>query len=404
VKKSLQLFLGILTAIGGFFDIGNLVTATQAGAAFRFQLLWALALGTLMVIFLVEMSGRFAAVTGKPIPSAIREHLGARVWIAPFVVLVLLHFLTLAAEIGGVAFALQLVTGISFQLWAIPVGVLMWLFLWRATFDAIEYSTATLGLIALCFVVAAVMYHPPKSEVLSGLLPSLPKQDGSRYWLYAVSIIGALIAPYMFYFYSSGAVEDKWDPTYLNVNRFVSVSGMAFGAVITGAVIVVAGLVLHPLRIEVDSINQTAFMLTGAFPFWGFALFAASMAIACVGASTEVGLSLAYTVAQTFGWNWGQSLEPRKDARFALTYTVAILLATLLMVFGIDPLKLTIYTMALNATVLPIVSIPFLLLMNDGHLLRQHTNGRIANAAAGVIVVISVILFFVSIPLLIVAG
>ena len=404
MKKSLQLFLGILTAIGGFFDIGNLVTATQAGAAFRFQLLWALALGTLMVIFLVEMSGRFAAVTGKPIPSAIREHLGARVWIAPFVVLVLLHFLTLAAEIGGVAFALQLVTGISFQLWAIPVGVLMWLFLWRATFDAIEYSTATLGLIALCFVVAAVMYHPPKSEVLSGLLPSLPKQDGSRYWLYAVSIIGALIAPYMFYFYSSGAVEDKWDPTYLNVNRFVSVSGMAFGAVITGAVIVVAGLVLHPLRIEVDSINQTAFMLTGAFPFWGFALFAASMAIACVGASTEVGLSLAYTVAQTFGWNWGQSLEPRKDARFALTYTVAILLATLLMVFGIDPLKLTIYTMALNATVLPIVSIPFLLLMNDGHLLRQHTNGRIANAAAGVIVVISVILFFVSIPLLIVAG
>ena len=404
MKKILQLFLGILTAIGGFFDIGNLVTASQAGAAFRFQLLWALALGTLMVIFLVEMSGRFAAVTKKPIPCAVREHLGARVWLAPFVVLVVLHFLTLGAEIGGVAFALQLVTGISFQLWAIPVGILMWLFLWRATFDAIEYSTSTLGLIALCFVVAAVMYHPAKSDVLSGLLPSLPKQDAAKYWLYAVSIIGALIAPYMFYFYSSGAVEDEWDPTYLTVNRFVSVSGMAFGAVITGAVIVVAGLVLHPLSIGVDSINQTAFMLTGAFPFWGFALFAATMAIACVGASTEVGLSLAYTVAQTFGWNWGQSLEPKKDARFALTYTVAILLATLLMVLGIDPLKLTIYTMALNATVLPIVSIPFLLLMNDGHLMRQFRNGPIANAAAGIIVIISIVLFFVSIPLLIVGG
>ncbi|HMC57205.1 MAG TPA: divalent metal cation transporter, partial [Gemmatimonadaceae bacterium] len=128
------------------------------------------------------------------------------------------------------------------------------------------------------------------------------------------------------------------------------------------------------------------------------------MAIACVGASTEVGLSLAYTVAQTFGWNWGQSLEPKKDARFALTYTVAILLATLLMVLGIDPLKLTIYTMALNATVLPIVSIPFLLLMNDGHLMRQFRNGPIANAAAGIIVIISIVLFFVSIPLLIVGG
>src|SRR2546423_11134444 len=149
MKKGLQLALGILTAIGGFFDIGNLVTAAQAGAKFRFQLLWSLALGTLIVIFLVEMSGRFAAVTKKAIPEAVREHFGARFWLVPFVVLMLVHFLTLAAEIGGIAFALQLVTDIPFTFWAIPVGILLWLFLWRATFSAIEYSTASLGMISL---------------------------------------------------------------------------------------------------------------------------------------------------------------------------------------------------------------------------------------------------------------
>jgi Mn2+/Fe2+ NRAMP family transporter len=404
MKKALQLALGVLTAVGGFFDIGNLVTAAQAGATFRFQLLWALVLGTVMVIILVEMSGRFAAVTRKPIPAAVREHFGARVWFVPFAVLVLLHFLTLAAEIGGVAFALQLVTGISFRIWALPVGVLMWLFLWRATFDAIEYSTASLGMIALCFVVAAVMYRPAGSEVLAGVLPSLPKSEGAKYWLYAVSIIGALIAPYMFYFYSSGAVEDMWDQTFLGVNRVVAVTGMMFGAVITGAVVVVAGLVLHPIGVEVDSLNQTAFMLSGAFPFWGFLLFAASMGIACVGASTEVGLSLAYTVSQTFGWDWGQSLDPKQDARFTLTYTAAILLAALLMTTGLDPLKLTIWTMAVNATVLPVVTLPFLLLMNDGRLLRQFRNGAFANTAAAIIVVISLVLFVVSIPLLVMGG
>lgn len=404
MKKVLQLALGVLTAIGGFFDIGNLVTASQAGAAFRFQLLWALALGTIVVILLVEMSGRFAAVTGKTIPEGVREHFGVRVWAVPFLVLVLLHFLTLAAEIGGIAFALQLVTGISFRAWAIPVGVLMWLFLWRATFDAIEYSTASLGMIALCFVVAAVQYHPPRGELIAGLLPSLPKQDASRYWFYGVSIIGALIAPYMFYFYSSGAVEDKWDRTYLGVNRVVAVTGMTFGAVITAGVVIVASLVLHPLKIGVDSINQTAFMLTGAFPFWGFLLFAATLGIACTGAATEVALSLAYTVAQTLGWNWGQSLEPGKDARFALTYTVAILLASLLMAAGIDPLKLTIYTMALNAMVLPVVTIPFLMLMNDRRMLRQFGNGVFMNGATALIVVLSIVLFVVSLPLLIRGG
>jgi Mn2+/Fe2+ NRAMP family transporter len=404
MKKALQLALGILTAVGGFFDIGNLVTGAQAGASFRFQLLWALLFGTIIVIFLAEMSGRLAAITKKALPQAIREHFGVGVWGPPFVLLVLVHLLTLSAEIGGISFALQLVTGIRFSVWAIPVGILIWLFLWRATFAAIEYSTASLGMIALCFVFAAIWHHPPKGEVLAGLLPSLPKDHAAQYWLYAVSILGALIAPYLFYFYSSGAIEDEWDHTYLGVNRIVAILGMGVGAVISAGVIVVAAMVLHPRNIQVDSVNQAAAMMTTAFPFWGFTLFALSVGIACMGASTEVGLSLAYTVAQTFGWRWGQGLEPAKDARFALTYTVAILVASVFIALGVDPLKLTIYTMALNATVLPVVAMPYLLLMNDRRILRTHTNGMIANVATIVIIGVSIVLFFVSIPLVFLGG
>ena len=179
---------------------------------------------------------------------------------------------------------------------------------------------------------------------------------------------------------------------------------MTVGAVVSAGVIIVAGMVLRPKHIQVDSINQAAAMLTDAFPLWGFALFAVSVGIACIGASTEVGLSLAYAVSQTFGWQWGEGLEPAKNARFALTYTVAILLASVVIALGVDPLKLTIYTMALNATVLPVVAIPFLLLMNDGQILGKHTNGVIANAATIAIIVISVVLFVVSIPLVFLGG
>ena len=404
MKKGLQLALGIFTAIGGFFDIGNLVTASQAGATFRFQLLWALALGTVIVIFLVEMSGRYAAVSQKPIPAAVREHFGVRFWIVPFCVLALLHFLTLAAEIGGIAFALQLLSGISLRWWALPVGILVWLFLWRSTFSAVEYSTASLGMIALCFVAAAVALHAPRHEVLAGILPSLPSEGPTKYWLYAVSIVGALIAPYLFYFYSSGAVEDEWDRSYLWINRGVAVLGMAFGAAITAGVIIVAGMVLHPQQISVGSINQAALMLTTTFPFWGFALFAVSMGIACLGAALEVSLSFAYSTSQTFGWRWGENLEPANDARFALVYTGAILLASLIIVLGIDPLKLTIYTMALNAAVLPIVAIPFLLLLNDRHVLGEHANGIVSNVAVASIVVIAFVLLVVSIPLVVIGS
>jgi Mn2+/Fe2+ NRAMP family transporter len=280
----------------------------------------------------------------------------------------------------------------------------LWLFLWRAKFGTIENSTSLLGLITLAFVVAAVLHHPPLAEVVRGAIPSLPRHDPAQYWFIAVSIVGAVLAPYLFYFYSSGAVEDKWDETYVGVNRAVSVIGMGFGSLIALGAIVVAGMVLAPRGIEVNDYQQAAVVLTDAFPFWGFALFAASMGIACLGAALEVALSMAYATAQTFGWNWGEDLEPAKDARFSLTYTAAIFLSTLIIAAGVDPLKLTMLTMAVNAAVLPFVTIPFLLLMNDERLLRDKTNSWLTNTVVFFIVVLSLVLAVVSIPLAVVGG
>lgn len=405
MKKILQLALGILTSVGGFFDIGNLVTAMQAGASFRFQLLWTLLLGTVICIFLVELSGRFAAVSQKAIPEAVREHFGFKVWIVPFLVLVLVHMMTIAAEIGGIAFAAQLLTGIDFRLWAIPAAIMVWLLLWRATFSGVEYSAAILGMITLCFVFGALRQHAPMNELLAGAQPTLPhKDEAAQYWFIAVSIIGALIAPYLFYFYSSGAIEDRWDETYVWVNRGVSFAGMSFGALISIGALVVAALVFEPRGIRVDSINQAALSLTEAFPFWGYALFALSLGVACVGATVEVTLSLAYLTAQTFGWRWRENEAPYANSRFAAVYTGALLIGGIVMSSGIDPLKLTLITVATNAAVLPIVSIPFLLMMNDRRILRQHANGIFSNTFMVVIVLLTLLLAVVSIPLLVLGG
>ena len=403
-KKAATLALGILTSVGGFFDAGNIATSAQAGAVFRYQLLWSLLLGTLLVIFLVEMSGRFSAVTQKAMPDAIRTQFGFSFWLGPFIVLSLVHFLVLGAEIGGICFALHLLSGLPVQLFAIPVAVLLWLFLWRATFGTIENSTSLLGLVTIAFVVAAWLHHGPTHEILAGMIPSLPHHEAARYWFMAVSILGAVISPYLFYFYSSGAVEDKWDASYIPVNRAVSVIGMGFGSLISVAAIVVAAVVLAPRGIQVDDYHQAALMLTAAFPFWGFLLFAVSMGIACVGAAVEVALSMAYTTAQTFGWNWGESLDPRQDARFSLTYTGAILAAALLILFGVDPLKLTLVSMAINAAALPFVAIPFLLLMNDKRTMGKHANGWISNLVAVVTLVLALVLTVVTIPLMITGG
>ena len=404
MSKILQIALGIITSIGGFLDVGAIATATEAGSTFSFHLIWAIILGTICVVFLVEMSGRLAAVSKHTLAAAVRERFGFNFYIIPLLAEIVIDFLVLGAEIGGVCIALQLVTGISFQWWALPVAFAIWLLIWKGNFGIIENGVSFLGLVTLVFVFATFKLHPSLTEIGAGLLPSLPKNDIPHYLFIAVSILGALISPYLFYFYSSGAVEDKWDEGDIGVNRGVASLGMGFGSIVSLGVLIVAALVLNPKGIQVDSYEQAALMLTQPFGYWGFMLFAASLGIACFGAALEVTLDTAYIVAQAFGWNWGENMKPKDAARFSFVYTVFVFLASLLMVFGIDPLQLTLFSMAITTLILPPVIVPFLVLMNDKNYVGKHRNGWISNSVVIFTIALAFVLAIVAIPLEIIGG
>ena len=256
-----------------------------------------------------------------------------------------------------------------------------------------------LGLVTLAFVVGAVRLHPSPSDLAAHLLPSLPTHDPARYWFMAVSIVGASVSPYLFYFYSAGAVEDEWDEGYLVINRIVSGLGMTFGGAVAVAVLVCAAVVLHPLGIQVDRYEQLPLLLSSPLGQAGFVLFIASLAVACFGAALEIALQLAYLAAQGFGWRWGENLRPREAARFALVYTLALPLAAVVILTGIDPLKLTVFAMALTALSLPVTVVPLLVLMNDSMYLGDHTNGWISNAAVLAVSLVACVVALVAIPL-----
>jgi Mn2+/Fe2+ NRAMP family transporter len=399
MSKLLEIALGIVTSIGGFLDVGAIATAAEAGSEYRFQLLWAIMLGTICVIFLVEMSGRLAAVSKHTLADAVRERFGFNFYVLPLVAEVVIDFLVLGAEIGGVCIALQLVTGVSFQWWALPVAFAIWLLLWKGNFGLIENGISLLGLVTLSFVVATFKLRPSLPELGTGLLPTLPHHDTTHYLFLAVSILGALISPYLFYFYSSGGVEDKWDTQHIGINRAVATLGMGFGSIVSIGVLIVAAQVLQPQGIMVDSYEQAALMLTQPFGYWGFILFAASLGIACFGAALEITLDTAYIIAQAFGWNWGESLHPQDATRFSLVYTLFVFAAALLMVVGLDPLQLTLFSMAVTTLILPLVTIPFLVLMNDQRYVGKYRNGWISNSVIVLTIALSFVLALVAIPL-----
>ncbi|BCL34488.1 NRAMP family divalent metal transporter [Nostoc sp. MS1] len=404
MKKFLEIALGIVTSIGGFLDVGAIATSAEAGSIFGFELIWVIILGTICVIALVEMSGRLAAVSKHTLAAAVRERFGFNFFIIPLVAEIIVDFLVLGAEIGGVCVALQLLTGISFQFYALPVALALWLLIWYGNFSVIENGISLLGLVTLVFVVVTSKLHPSITEIGSSLLPTLPQEDKTHYLFLVVSILGALISPYLFYFYSSGAVEDKWDEGNIGVNRAVATLGMSFGSIVSIAVLIVAAMVLKPKGIQVDSYEQAALMLTESLGYWGFVLFALSLGIACFGAALEISLDTAYIVAQTFGWNWGENLKPKDAARFSLIYTIFIFLASLLMVVGIDPLQLTLFSMAITAVILPPVIVPFLVLMNDKLYVGKYRNGWISNTIIVLTIGLAFILAIIAIPLEFIGG
>jgi Mn2+/Fe2+ NRAMP family transporter len=404
MKKIFEIALGIVTSVGGFLEAGSIITAVQAGAEFHTQLIWAVALGGLCVIFLVEMSGRFAAVSKHTIPDALRERFGIYFFVWCSVPLLLVMLLVLAAEIGGVCVALELATGLAFRWWAIPVGFLTAALLWKGSFGVIEKGVSLLGLITLSFIVALFWLKPDWNKFAGGLLPTAPEHDKIRYWFLAVNILGASISPYLMYFYSSGAVEDKWDESYLTTNRIVAAGGMSFGTLISIAVLGLAALLFHKRGIQLDHYSQLPLILIPVFGFAGFVLFISSFAIACFGAALEVSLEAAYLIAQGFGWNWGKNMRPRDGARFSLAYLVIIFFGALLIFFGIDPMKLTVLSMALTAATLPLAITPFLLLMNDEHYLQDHTNRWFSNTVVFLITLLAALLAVVTIPLQIFGG
>jgi len=404
MKKIVEIALGIVTSVGGFLEIGSIATAAQAGADFSFQLIWTIVLGGLCIIFLVEQAGRFSAVSGRTIPDAIRERFGFNYFAFLYIVLALVSLLVLAAEIGGVCIALELATGIHFQWWTIPAAILIWLVMWKGTFGVIEKGVSVLGLVTLCFVVGAYLINPPEAQVLRGALPSLPQHDKAHYWFVAVSVLGATISPYLYFFYSSGAIEDEWNEGYVGVNRIIATGGMTFGSVISIGVLILAAMIFAPQGVKIEHYSQLPQLLVPVFGYWGYWLLVASVGIACLGAALEITLEIAYFTAQGFGWNWSENQRPRDEARFAAAYTLTIILAALITITGIDPLKITIFSMALTAATLPVSIVPFLFLMNDYSYVRVYRNGWFSNAVVIVIISLAFVLAVVSIPLQIFGG
>jgi len=381
VKRFFAVALGILTAIGGFVDIGDLVTNAQVGARFGLSLAWVVVLGVLGICVFAEMSGRVAAMSGRATFDLIRERLGPRVGLLNLFGSMAITFLTFVAEIGGVALALQLVFSVH-ELLIIPlVGLLVWLVLWRAKFSAIENVLGLLGLALVVFAVALWQLGPDWAALFrQGATVDKPEDEAWSTWAYyAVALFGAAMTPYEVFFFSSGGVEEEWteaDIPTMRANVFV---GFPLGGVLSLAIAGSTWLVLGPLSIEVGTLGQVGLPVAEALGKVGVAVALVGFVAATFGAACETGLSVGYSIAQYFGAQWGKYVRVKDAALFHLIVLLAALLAVAILMTTVDPIVVTEVSVVFSAVALPLTYFPILVVANDPDYMGERTNGRFAN-------------------------
>jgi manganese transport protein len=403
VNKVLEIFLGILTAMGGFVEIGELTFTLNGGRRFEYALLWVVLLGTVGIMVYCEMAGRIAAVKHQAVFSLIRERDGFSAGLLTLVAASIVNLLTCAAEVGGVALLWQLLSGWPYRGLLLAALFFFVIVVWSTPFKWIERIFGLGGLLMIVFIVAAVRLDPDWGSVGAGLVPSLPRGAGGRdtlmYAFYGVALLSSIMLPYETYFYASGGIEDRWKPADVTLNRVVVIIGFTLGATLAAALVVVGAEFFKPHSID-PALPGTAALAAGdMFASVGLYVALLGMFFAFAGAAIETALSAAYNLAQFAGWPWGLDKRPREAPRFALAWIVVFVLATGVVMTGIDPVSVVEYSIVFSVVVLPLSYFPVLAVARDRGIMGPYANGPLANVLGWFYLALITVAALAAIPL-----
>jgi manganese transport protein len=316
----------------------------------------------------------------------------------------IVNLMTLAAEVGGVALVLHLASDLSYRALIVVALVLLLLVLWVMPFGWIERVFGYLGLALLVFVVAAIKLNPDWGAVANGFVPSAGTGNGYVYAYFVVGLIGAAMIPYEVYFYSSGAIEERWGPQDLGVNRANAVVGYCLGGLLSFALMISAGALLLPRGISADLLGTVALVAQSPVGQAGLVLALVGMFFAISGAAIDSAFSGAYNLAQFFGWEWGKYRHNAGAPRFTITWIVMLVLAFLIVMSGVDPIMVTELSVISAVVALPLTYLPILLVANDRAYMGTHANGVVGNIFGIFYLVVIVVIAIAAVPLLVLSN
>jgi manganese transport protein len=390
----------ILVSVG-YMDPGNWGTDLQAGAQYKYGLLWVVGLASLMAIFMQVVSARLGVVTGKDLAQCCRDWYPKWTrwpnWLLSEVAIGACDL----AEVLGSAVALNLLFHIPL-LWAVIItGLDVLLLLALQSFGMRTIEAVVLLLIAtigVCYFIEIFILpatQPSFGEMGRALVSPHFGQVGMLY--VAIGIIGATVMPHNLYLHSALVQSRKLQKdeasirSALRFNTIDSVVALAIAFFVNAAILVLAATVFfgkesvavpggQVVRFAADSDWIRVAYLTLA-PLLGTAVASTLFAVALLasGQSSTITGTLAGQVVMEGFMHW--RIKPW--VRRLITRSLAILPAVLIIGLRGDSSVTDLLTLSqvVLALQLPFAMFPLLHFTSSRERMGKWKNGWLLLAA-----------------------
>jgi NRAMP (natural resistance-associated macrophage protein)-like metal ion transporter len=377
-------------------DPSGIATYSQAGAAFGYGTLW-IAVITLPLMAAVQlMCARVGIVARSGLASVLRAHYPRwLLWVACGLLLIG-NTVNIAADLGGMAAAASLLTGVP-SVWFVPAFTFLILaLLVFASYEGMTRVLKWLTLALFSYVLAAFLAHPNVISVLAGTL--VPHLTASKdYLLTLVAILGTTISPYLFFWQAAQNAEHDafWRQRLVGrpqraVQRELRAAardvnaGMFFSNAIMYFIILTAAATLNRAGItDVQTAEQAA---TALRPLAGNAaslLFTLGLVgTGMLGVPVLAG-SAAYAVAEEAAWRAGMDEKIHSAKEFYGVIAVAMIIGMVLNFAHVNAIKLLIWSAVINGLLAPPLIVIILVVCNNDKVMGVHRNSRLLNVLGG---------------------
>jgi Mn2+/Fe2+ NRAMP family transporter len=367
-------------------DAGGISTLTVVGARYGYQLLFVLFLITIALAVTQEMGARIGIVTGKGLGGVIREKFGVRATMLAMAVMLIANLGVTVANIAGIAEAMRLI-GISKYL-AVPFFLtILWLILYKFTYDKVEKIFLALSALYVVYIITAFQTRPDWGEAVTALVT--PHLRFDTLFLYTMmALIGTTITPWGQFFIQSYVVDKGVHVKNYLYSKIEVLSGALVTDIVSFFIIVTAANTLYLNGVEVTGAADAAQALAPLAGGLANVLFAVGLLNASLLGAFVVPLATAYALSEVFGFESGIDHNPAEARTFYTALAVMIVLSGLIVLIpGLSLFPLIITSQLLNALLLPFILIYVYKIANDRRVMGTYANGPVWNAVTLVTIV-----------------